>query len=50
MILPHDQNGSGPPVVLLHAGVADRRMWAALLPALADAGLGVLAPDLPGFG
>jgi 3-oxoadipate enol-lactonase len=27
MILPSDDLGSGPAVVLLHAGVADRRMW-----------------------
>lgn len=25
--LPHDDAGSGPPVVLSHAGIADRRMW-----------------------
>jgi hypothetical protein len=27
-MLPHDDTGSGPAVVLLHAGVADRTMWA----------------------
>ncbi len=49
-ILPHDERGSGPPVVLLHAGVADRRMWSDLLEPLAQAGYRVLAFDLPGFG
>ena len=47
--LPFDVAGSGPPVVLLHAGVADRRMWAGLLPVLAER-FRVLAPDLPGYG
>jgi 3-oxoadipate enol-lactonase len=47
--LPFDVAGSGPPVVLLHAGVADRRMWAGILPALAER-YHVLAPDLPGYG
>jgi pimeloyl-ACP methyl ester carboxylesterase len=50
VILPHDEQGSGPPVVLLHAGVADRRMWAPLLAPLAAAGLRAVALDLPGFG
>lgn len=36
--------------MLLHAGVADRRMWAGLLDPLAAAGGRVLAPDLPGYG
>ena len=37
-------------VLLLHAGIADRRMWAAQIEALLAAGHRVLAPDLPGFG
>ena len=37
-------------VLLLHAGIADRRMWAAQVEALAAAGHRVVAPDLPGFG
>lgn len=49
MTLPFDEAGSGAPVVLLHAGVADRRMWAGIMPALADR-FRVLAPDLPGYG
>ena len=50
MLLPHDEAGSGPAVVLLHAGVADRAMWTEHLPHLADAGLRAVAVDLPGFG
>jgi pimeloyl-ACP methyl ester carboxylesterase len=36
--------------VLLHAGVADRTMWAEHLRPIAAAGHRVIAPDLPGFG
>ena len=36
--------------MLLHAGVADRRMWAELLPELAGAGYRAIAFDLPEFG
>ena len=49
MPLPFDTAGTGPPVVLLHAGVADRRMWAAHISTLAER-YRVLAPDLPGYG
>jgi pimeloyl-ACP methyl ester carboxylesterase len=48
--LPHDDVGSGPPVVLLHAGVADRTMWTEHLEAIAAAGHRAIALDLPGFG
>jgi 3-oxoadipate enol-lactonase len=37
-------------VLLLHAGIADRRMWAPQVESLEDAGHNVAAPDLPGFG
>ena len=50
MLLPHDQAGSGPGVVLLHAGVADRTMWVEHLAPLARAGYHAVAMDLPGFG
>ena len=47
--LAHEVAGSGPPVVLLHAGVADRRMWAEQVDALAPR-FTVVACDLRGFG
>jgi pimeloyl-ACP methyl ester carboxylesterase len=47
MTLPYDDVGSGPVVMLLHAGVADRSMWSGLLPL---DGVRAVAPDLPGFG
>jgi pimeloyl-ACP methyl ester carboxylesterase len=50
MKLPHDEVGTGPAVVLLHAGIADRSMWAEHLGPLAEAGYRVVALDLPGFG
>jgi 3-oxoadipate enol-lactonase len=37
-------------VLLLHAGIADRRMWASQVEALESAGHRVVAPDLPGYG
>src|SRR6476661_5557638 len=49
-MLPHDDVGEGLAVVLLHAGVADRRMWTEHLQPLADAGFRAVALDLPGFG
>lgn len=50
MVLPFDDAGEGPAVVLLHAGIADRRMWSGQIEPLAGAGLRVLAMDMPGFG
>jgi pimeloyl-ACP methyl ester carboxylesterase len=50
MALPYDEAGSGPAVVLLHAGIADRRMWSEHLEPLAATGYRVVALDLPGFG
>lgn len=41
--------GDGPPVVLIHAGIADLRMWDDVVPALA-ARHRVVRYDLPGFG
>jgi pimeloyl-ACP methyl ester carboxylesterase len=37
-------------VLLLHAGIGDRRMWAPQIEALEAAGHRPIAPDLPGFG
>jgi pimeloyl-ACP methyl ester carboxylesterase len=42
--------GQGPPVVLLHGFPDDWRLWRHQIPALAEAGHRVLAPDLRGFG
>lgn len=47
--LGYDTAGSGPAVVLSHAGLADRRMWRTQLCALAGR-YRVVAFDRPGFG
>jgi pimeloyl-ACP methyl ester carboxylesterase len=44
-----DDEGSGPPVALVHAGVADRRMWADLAATLANAHR-VIRHDVRGVG
>jgi pimeloyl-ACP methyl ester carboxylesterase len=41
---------AGPPIVILHAGVADHRAWDALVPPLTDAGYRVVRYDTRGFG
>ena len=49
MILSHDTTGSGPAVLLLHAGVADSRMWEPQLAPLTQ-GHRVITCDLRGYG
>lgn len=50
MILAHDDGGgAGPPLLLLHAGVADRRMWEPLVVPLRRT-FRVVRPDLRGHG
>jgi pimeloyl-ACP methyl ester carboxylesterase len=44
-----DVHGEGPPVVLLHAGVADSRLWEPQLGSFPQSHT-VLRVDLPGFG
>ncbi|MGW0841380.1 alpha/beta fold hydrolase [Streptomyces sp. NPDC002787] len=47
--LAYQDVGSGTPLVLLHGGLTDHRMWRDLVPALA-AGHRVIAPDARGHG
>lgn len=49
-IIRGEADGFGIPVVFLHSGVTDRRMWAAQLRELADEGYHVIAYDRRGFG
>jgi 3-oxoadipate enol-lactonase len=42
--------GAGPPVVLLHAGIADLRAWDPLVPHLVAAGFRTVRYDFRGFG
>ena len=47
--LAFDVTGAGPPLVLLHAGIVDRRMWDDLVPMLSDATT-IIRFDARGFG
>lgn len=42
--------GAGPPIVLVHGALADRRLWDRHLPRLAGAGLRAIAITLPHHG
>src|SRR4051812_21542993 len=43
-------DGAGPPILLLHAGVADLRAWNDVVPPLAAAGYRVIRYDARGYG
>lgn len=44
-----EQRGEGPPLIMLHSGLADSRLWTPILDDLA-AHFTVITYDLPGFG
>lgn len=46
----YEDEGSGPPVVLVHGHTLDRRLWDPVTPRLVAAGLRVLRVDLRGHG
>ena len=48
--LHYVSGGSGPAVVLLHGWPMTWREWSGVMPALAEAGFMVIAPDLRGLG
>jgi 3-oxoadipate enol-lactonase len=50
MRLHHREAGAGAAVLLLHAGIADSRMWEPQLRSLAASGRRAIAVDMPGFG
>jgi 3-oxoadipate enol-lactonase len=45
-----EETGTGDPVLLLHAGVTDSRVWDTTAPLLASAGYRVIRYDTRGFG
>jgi len=49
-IIRGEADGFGIPVVFLHAGIADRRMWAGQMREIAAAGYHVVSYDRRGFG
>ncbi|MEW5991387.1 MAG: alpha/beta hydrolase [Chloroflexota bacterium] len=44
------EDGEGPPIVLVHAGIADHRSWDGLVPFLVDAGHRAIRYDTRGWG
>lgn len=44
------EEGQGPPIVLIHAAIVDRRSWDAVAPLLVDRGYRVVRYDMRGFG
>ena len=45
-----EDEGEGPPLLLLHGFPATRHLWSRVAPLLVDAGYRVLIPDLVGYG
>ena len=45
----YEREGEGPALVLIHAGIADSRMWQPQVDAMADR-FDIIRPDLRGFG
>jgi 3-oxoadipate enol-lactonase len=49
-MLAYDVEGAGPAIVLVHEGIADRRMWDPQIRPLVDGGYQAVRCDLRGFG
>jgi pimeloyl-ACP methyl ester carboxylesterase len=45
-----EDEGAGPPIVLVHSAIVNRRSWDALTPLLVNAGYRVIHYDMRGFG
>ena len=45
-----EDEGDGPPIVLVHSAIVNRRAWDALTPLLVAAGYRVIRYDMRGFG
>jgi 3-oxoadipate enol-lactonase len=48
--LAAQDEGDGPPVVLVHSAVVNRRSWNGVVPGLVEAGYRVIRYDMRGFG
>ncbi len=48
--LAYDDEGDGPPILLVHSALVNRRSWDALNPLLVGAGYRVIRHDMRGFG
>src|SRR5262249_27087673 len=45
-----EDEGAGPPILLVHSAIVNRRSWDALTPLLVGAGYRVIRYDMRGFG
>lgn len=48
--LAYDDEGDGPPILLIHSALINRRAWDDMTPPLIDAGYRVIRHDMRGFG
>ncbi len=48
--LVFDDEGSGPPILLIHSALVNRRAWDGMTPRLVEAGYRVIRHDMRGFG
>ncbi len=48
--LAAEDEGEGPPILLVHSAIVNRRSWDGVAPRLADAGYRVIRYDMRGFG
>lgn len=48
--ISYEDEGTGPAVLLIHGHTSDRRTWTPAVPALREAGLRIVRPDLRGHG
>src|SRR5689334_23028383 len=48
--IAYEVTGDGPPVILLHGFPDSGRLWRRQVPALAEAGLKAIVPDMRGYG
>ena len=48
--LAADDQGDGPPILLVHSAIVNRRSWDGVVPRLVEAGYRVIRYDMRGFG
>src|SRR5687768_6204048 len=48
--LAADDQGEGPPILLVHSAIVNRRSWDGVVPRLVEAGYRVIRYDMRGFG
>ena len=48
--LAAEEEGLGPPILLVHSAIVNRRAWDPVVPLLVDAGYRVIRHDMRGFG